>query len=113
MTKQDLDPHSRYFNATREAFDLVRGSAAWQNPRVAALLAKIRRRVLAGGFPVNMAVEPLQYDAVVESVRVPKSALPALRGECDTLSSARQQIQKAIRSMDRERRWQRAEIGTN
>ncbi|MDO8469023.1 MAG: hypothetical protein Q7S29_04670 [Candidatus Peribacter sp.] len=113
MTKVETDPHSRYFCGTREAFNIVRGTAKWRDPPIAGVLEKIRRRVLLGGFPVNMEVEPLQYDAMAESVRVPKHPLSALRNESEAMCSVRQQIQKIIRAMDRELRQKTVPVGIN
>jgi len=113
MTKEETDPHSLYFNGTQEGYNLMRGTARWRDPPIAALLTNIRRRVLAGGFPVNMEIEPLQYDAVAESVRVPRHALPAFRGESEASRSVRQQIQKVVRACDRERRQKPMEVRVN
>ncbi len=82
MSPDDRDPHERFFKGTREGFALVRDTAKWRDPPVASLLNKIRKRVLQGGFPVNMEVEPLCFDAVAESMELAKrETVPELSKE--------------------------------
>ncbi|MDD4287720.1 MAG: hypothetical protein PHO20_02810 [Candidatus Peribacteraceae bacterium] len=61
MSDKEIDPYAHYFTAAEASFTAIRDTARWQDPPIAAALTTIRRRVLAGGFPVNMEVEPLDY----------------------------------------------------